>query len=267
MVRSLSIQFIKVLWIVLFCRSVSVIADVGGAPIITEASSMAESVDPQWWLSSGAYVYRTDGVITTVQGELAQNDRFRLLYAKSNPIDTDIGYHPQNLLRLVTLAQFKNFTQQVFFNIKNINSSNSPNRNQSNGVFLLHRYLNSDNLYYVGIRVDGNIVVKKKLDGVYYPLKSLAVYQGQYHRDTLPNLLPVNRWIGIKSVITDNTTGNVDIKVYLRDDLFGSGWIQVLEVEDAGIDGKRILNEGHAGIRTDFMDVSFEHYEAVEGQQ
>ena len=235
-------------------------------PILTEKNSVNKHDDPDWWLNSGGYLYRTKKGATTVQGKLADNDSFRLLYAKSNPIDTDNGYRPQNILRLVTAAEFKNFTQQVFFNIKQINKSNSPNRNQSNGVLLFHRYRDGNNLYYAGIRVDGYAVVKKKLHGKYYTLKSNVVYPGNYDRDTSPNRLPTNRRIGMKTVISNNTKGNVDITMYINDDQLGEGWTQVLQVEDTGTDTELIVDKGYAGIRSDFMDVVFDDYQASESQ-
>jgi len=201
-----------------------------------------------------------------VEGELAYTDSFRLLYMASNSTDTDNGHHPQNIFRLVTRAKFKNFTQQVFFNIQKINLSASPNRNQSNGVLFFHRYQDGDNLYYVGIRVDGYAIVKKKRHGHYYELKSVAVYPGHYNRETLPNLLPINRWLGLRTVIADNANGNVEITMYLNDDQLGPGWIKTLQVEDTGANVERLLNEGHAGIRTDFMDVRFDNYQATESQ-
>ncbi len=233
-------------------------------PVISEKGRKDKNTDQHWWLNSGAYVYRTREGTTTVQGRLADNDSFRRMYAKSNPIDTDNGYRPQNILRLVTSTEFTNFTQQVFFNIKQINTSDSPNRNQSNGVLLFHRYLDGDNLYYVGIRVDGYAVIKKKLRGKYSTLQSVRVYPGQYNRDTSPNLLPINRRIGIKTVIANNTKGNVDIQMYMNDSQLGPGWTKVAQVEDDGLYASRLLSKGHAGIRSDFMDVAFDNYEAIE---
>jgi hypothetical protein len=233
---------------------------------LSETGNMDDSLDQNWWLNSGAQLQRRDGVAASVQGELASTDRFRLLYAISNPIDTDNGYRPQNILRLVTRTQFKNFTQQVFFNINQINTSTSPNRNQSNGVFFFNRYQDGNNLYYVGIRVDGSAVIKKKYQGQYYTLKSVIVYPGHYDRNTLPNLLPIHRWIGIRTVIANNANNHVDIAMYVNDNQLGSGWIQVLKLEDTGADADLIMKEGYAGIRSDFMDVSFDSYAAIESQ-
>jgi hypothetical protein len=232
--------------------------------VITETGEREDSIDPHWWLNSGAYVQRAKGYLQTVQGKLDSTDHFRWLYAVSNPTDTDNGYYPQNLLRLVTQAKFTNFSQQVFFNIAQIQVSASPNRNQSNGVFFFHRYQDGNNLYYVGIRVDGCAVVKKKIAGRYAMLKSVVVYPGQYHPETLPNLLPLHRWIGIKTEVASNARNGVDITLYLNDPQLGPGWTKILQVEDNGADGERIMNEGYAGIRSDFMDVSFDAYSAIE---
>lgn len=273
MVGSMLLQLAKLFWVAVFLSITSLPASATSftdnfhdtsASIITETNSMDESLDLHWWLSSGAYIYQTGGMLATMQGKLADNDRFRLLYAVSNPIDTDNGYRPQNILRLVTRSKFKDFNQQFFFTIKQINASESPNRNQSNGVFLFNRYQDSNNLYYVGIRVDGYAVIKKKLNGVYSTLKSVAVYPGSYNRDSLPNLLPINRKIGIRTVMANNANGNVDITIYVNDNQLGSDWIKILQAEDTGIDVERILNEGYAGIRSDFMDVQIDDYEASE---
>jgi hypothetical protein len=164
---------------------------------IYEAGTMAKSSDPNWWLNSGGYIYRSGGKAMSVQGELPNNDRWRLLYSVTNSEDTDNGRHPQNILRLVSRVKLKNFTQQVFFNITKANLSKSHNRNESNGVLFFHRYQNGNNLYYAGIRVDGYAVVKKKFHGQYYTLKSVGVYPGVYKHKTNPNLLPLNQWIGL----------------------------------------------------------------------
>ncbi|MGX2032092.1 MULTISPECIES: hypothetical protein [Methylocaldum] len=234
--------------------------------VLYETADMSDSNDNDWWLNSGAYFYRSGGIGMTVQGKLADDDQWRLLYATTNPVDTDDGYRPQNIFRLVTRSKFKNFTQQVYFNIERINASGSPNRNESNGVLFFHRYQNGDNLYYAGIRVDGYAVIKKKLNGKYYTLKTVGIYQGGYDRVSKPNLIPTNQWIGLRTVISDNAAGNVIIALYLNDPLLGADWTKVLEVEDTGSPVAPLLNEGYAGIRTDFMDIRFDHYEAIEKQ-
>ncbi len=264
-------MLLKFFWLAALLNTTPVFAasfvdNFDGTGQLSETGEMSSSLHPNWWLNSGGYLYWADGVAGTAQGELVNTDSFRLLYTASNAVDTDNGYRPQNILRLVTRPKFKDFTQQFFFNIQKINLSASPNRNQSNGVLFFHRYQDGDNLYYAGIRVDGYAIVKKKRFGRYYELKSVPVYPGHYNRDTLPNLIPTNRWIGLKTVIADNANGNADITLYLNDGLLGSGWTKILQVEDTGADAERILTEGYAGIRTDFMDVRFDNYQATESQ-
>lgn len=239
-------------------------ASIGKPLIINETGKMNDSPDSNWWVNSGAQISRSGNILSTVQGRLPDTDPFRLLYASSNPVDTDNGYRPQNILRLVTRAKFRNATQQVFFNISHINASNSPNRNQSNGVLFFQRYQDGDNLYYSGIRVDGEAVLKKKFKGKYSTLKSVAVYPGSYHRDTLPNLLPMHRWIGIKTEIKDTDNYGVEISFYINDNQLGLGWTRVLHAVDSCTDAECITNAGYAGIRSDFMDISFESYQVFE---
>ncbi|MGH7858694.1 MAG: hypothetical protein ACREQY_15320, partial [Candidatus Binatia bacterium] len=114
---------------------------------LEEAASIEISSSPDWWVSSGARV-DFDSVTTgrTIQGELAGADRWRLIYGGSNPVDTDDGYHPQNILRLVRRSRWQNFRQEAYFRINRLHHSSSPNRNQSNGLLLFHRYQSSQTL-------------------------------------------------------------------------------------------------------------------------
>jgi hypothetical protein len=70
----------------------------------------------------------------------------------------------------------------------------------------------------------------------------------------------LRQWIGIRSVVA-NVGGGVDIKLYSDNNQSGN-WQLLLETQDkGGAHGKNpILEAGHAGIRTDFMDVSFRDY-------
>jgi hypothetical protein len=55
--------------------------------------------------------------------------------------------------------------------------------------------------------VDGTVVIKKKWRGTYYPMGQTRVVTGIYDRWNRPNLLPPNRWIGIKSRVYDGSGG------------------------------------------------------------
>lgn len=233
--------------------------------LLEEAGSIRESRSPSWWLNSGARFETVGGVGETLQGELPATDPWRLRYALANPVDTDDGFHPQNVFRLVLRSLWTNYRQGFYFRILETNLSTSPNRNASNGVLLFNRYQDAATLYYAGIRVDGAAVIKKKVGGRYFTLAYYKVLPGAYDPASNPNLLPRNKWIGIKDRITTNTDGSVTIKLYL-DSGDGFGWRLVIEARDTGaLGGASIRTPGHVGIRTDFMDVQFDRYD-VFGQ-
>lgn len=230
--------------------------------VLDEAGKMDDSSSPYFWLNSGGQFILKNGIGKTVQGELNKFNKWRLAYYASNPIDTDDGYHPQNILRLVTRSNWQNFRQEIYYRITKDQLSASPNRNASNGLLLFNRYLNGNNLYYTGIRVDGTAVIKKKINGTYYTMAQKPFLSGtKYDRNSNPNLLPKNVWIGLRSEIKTNNDGTVSIKLFADNGKTGN-WVLVAETID---DGKTygdspILNSGYAGIRTDFMDVEFDDY-------
>jgi hypothetical protein len=229
---------------------------------IDEAGSIGESSSPTWWVSSGGRFLEQSGLGSTLMGSLPADDPTRLAYADANPTDTDGGYRPQNIFRFVNRGTWTKIRQTVYFRIRAIDASTSPNRNASNGVFLFNRYQDSQTLYYVGLRVDGYAIVKKKLHGTYSELGRVRVYgSGSYDRNTRYNYLPTDQWLGLKSRVRTNDDGTVSIRVFLdRGD--GAGLERVLDVTDAS---SPILAGGHTGIRTDFMDVEFDGFE-VRGQ-
>ena len=231
--------------------------------VLEEASSMKKSKSDDWWLNSGGMMLSEEKEFSTNIGALPENLSWRKLYAKTNPRDTDNGYFPQNIFRLVTRYKWKNLSQSVYFNIDKINLSGSKNRNESNGVLLFNRYQDGDNLYYVGLRVDGDAVIKKKIADKYYTLAEKEIFSvgSAYDKDTNPNLIPENTWIGIKSEVENSDNGSVDLKLYIDRDRSGN-WQLILETKDKDRKyGETVFSDkGYAGIRTDFMDVRFENY-------
>ncbi len=222
-----------------------------------ETSSMSQSPNPHWWLSSGGRFY-LDGVGETVHNSLATNDYWRLLYAANNPVDTDNGYHPQNIFRLVTRSKWGNARQQVYFRILKDNLSASPNRAATNGVLLLNRYKDENNLYYTGIRVDGAAVIKKKIAGTYYTIASKKIFAGTYNRVSKPSLLPKNVWMGLTTEVLNNSNGSVRIRLHVN---AGNGvWSLIFDSVDNGYGGAPFTAAGYGGMRSDFMDVDFDHY-------
>ncbi|PIN91563.1 hypothetical protein COU57_00100 [Candidatus Pacearchaeota archaeon CG10_big_fil_rev_8_21_14_0_10_32_14] len=147
----------------------------------------------------------------------------------------------------------------MYFKINKNEKSSSPNRDGHNGLLLMSRIQDGNNLYYAGIRVDGQAVIKKKQNGIYYTLSSNKTFSGVYNRNLNPNLLPKNIWIGLKSetyTLKDETI----IKLYMDVNRTGN-WKLITQTRDfKKSQGYPILTSGFAGIRTDFMDVEFDDY-------
>lgn len=224
---------------------------------VKETGSMGEGSSPYWWVNSGAYLKIENGRGSTNMGNLPATDPWNTLYKANNPVDTDLGVHPQNIFRLLTKSQWQNARQEAYFVIQKDNLSASPNRNASNGILLFNRYQDGQNLYYAGIRVDGSAIIKKKQNGAYTTLAQVKnVYGTGYNRDTNPNLLPKNKWIGLRSETINNSDGSVTIKLYIDRGWTGT-WTLIAEARDAATP---ILQGGHGGIRTDFIDVQFENF-------
>lgn len=229
---------------------------------VAETDPLSTSNSVNWWVSSGGYFYSKEGVGSTVVGSLPETDLWRISFSSSNPLDTDDGYYPQNIFRLVLRSVWENSQQEAYFKIVNNNLSASPNRNSSNGLLFFNRYKDAFNLYYAGIRVDGYAAIKKKINGIYYTLayEPFDTFTNPYNRDTNPSLLPKQQWIGMRSEIETNPDNTVSIKLYIDETNTGN-WVLVVEAIDDGISyGGPIFEEGHAGIRTDFMDVEFDDY-------
>ncbi len=230
---------------------------------VKESGSLTASDSPGWWLSSGAYFKSSNGVGSTLIGPLNSFDPWRVAYSLSNSLDTDNGYYPQNIFRLVlTKILLKNYQQEVYFKVINNNLTASPNRNASNGVLFFNRYQDAFNLYYTGIRVDGAAVIKKKINGVYYTLSYNNIYNNltPYNRDNNSNLIPLQKWIGLKSTINTNLDNTVSIKLYMDENKTGN-WVLVSEAKDNNsYGGLPFLDVGYSGLRTDFMDVEFDDY-------
>ncbi len=236
---------------------------ISNGKILEEAGKMKKSKNPDWWLSSGGIMSLSNNMFATNIGRLPDNYYWRRIYSITNPQDTDNGYHSQNIFRLVTRKKWKDYSQSVYFYIDTINPSKSKNRNGSNGILFFNRYKDENNLYYAGIRVDGNVVIKKKVRGKYYTLAEKTLYSDKkYDRNKNYNLIPTHQWIGIKSEVRNISKDAVSIKLYIYNEQ-NEEWELVLDAED---DAKksRLAKEGYAGIRTDFMDAYFKNYNIFE---
>lgn len=228
------------------------------AGVLHESGNEYETTSPYWWLNSGGTLLLADSTGSTIQGSLDTFDRWRIRYSLSNPTDTDDGYHPQNLFRLISRSEWQNPRSEAEFYIAASNQSRSPNRNESNGILFMSRYQNDDTLYYAGVRVDGHAVIKKKYHGTYYTMAEMPIFPGTYDRAQETNLLPQKTWFALR-METTTTIDGVSITVLMRDG-DSDAWIPLLSATD---DGKTyhgtpaITERGRVGIRTDFMDVRF----------
>lgn len=228
--------------------------------VLNEAGSMNQSTSPYWWVNSGGQLIIQGGFGSTMQGETPFSNYWRMQYALSNPIDTDGGAHPQNLFRLVSRSVWDQVRIEAQFKILKDNWSTSPNRNASNGVLLMIRYVNENTLYYAGIRVDGTAVIKKKYNGMYYTMAQKQEFAGEYVQGGHINILPHQKWLGLRSETVTNPDRSVTVRLYTKKE-GDTSWKKLLEVRDDGRYGGTppITGPGFIGLRTDFMDVSFEN--------
>ncbi len=228
---------------------------------LEETGSAAETLSPYWWLNSGARISFQDGIARTVQGRLPEGSDWQKLYAKSDSDETDGGYRPQNIFRLLTRNTWQDVISESYFKVNFYDPSESQHRFESNGLLLFQRYQDSDNLYYAGLRVDGHAVIKKKIGGTYYTLADEPVVSGDYNREDVPNLIPLGTWIGLK--VETRTIDSTKVLIKLYADIGKTGtWTQVAEATDDGeaYGGRAWAQAGRAGIRTDFMDVEFRDF-------
>ncbi|MEK7063844.1 MAG: hypothetical protein AAB955_04120 [Patescibacteria group bacterium] len=226
------------------------------AGVLREAGSSLESTSPYWWLNSGAYLVIQDGVGKTVQGKLASADPFRVLYNRTNPLDTENGYYPQNLFRLVSKRTWSNAETSVTFKVNRHTMTDTPNRDGYSGVLLFARYKDGNNLYYAGIRDDGLAVIKKKVGGTYTTLAGGQVFSGTYNRNTDSSLIPSNQWMRLALETVDQADGSV--KIVLKLDKENDGTYQT--VATATDKSNPVKGVGSSGIRTDYLDAEFDNF-------
>lgn len=240
----------------------TLIQDFGTSGTVNETGALSESSSPYWWVNSGGLMKLESNVAQTNQGTLSATHPWRLAYLAANPTDTDNGYHPQNLFRLVTKGTWSNASVVSEFYIAKDNWSESSNQNASNGLLLMNRYApDGQTLYYAGVRVDGTAVIKKKYRGTYYTMAQKKVFPGTYTVGDDVNLLPHNEWITLKSDVVTKTNGSARIDLYMKQAGETRWTLLVSGTDDGATYGKTpVITSGHAGIRTDFMDVKFDRF-------
>jgi len=233
---------------------------------ISETGTPEESASPYFWLNSGGTLYLAGGIGSTIHGALPERSYWRTEYRATNPEDTENGRNPQNVFRLLTVAEWKNVEQEAYFRIDAYNVSRSTNQNESNGIFLMSRYQNADNLFYAGVRVDGAATIKRKLNGNYETLAYRPYLPGSPETYRIhQSLLPQQTWFGIRSTVSTDAQGRISIALFIdRDDQ--NHWEQLVETTDRISTGNAplLFEPGRAGIRSDFMDLEIKDYRTRE---
>ncbi len=230
--------------------------------VLEESPSMSQSPNQTWWLNSGAKAFFLENEIQTIQGSLDVNDHWRNRYFNSNPTETDDGLHPQNIFRLVTKQKYVQATQSAQVRIDRLILSKDEHRAASNGILFFHHYMDGDNLYYAGVRVDGAAVIKKKIKGKYYTMAYQPLIGGlRYNRETMPNKLPIDEWFGMRTEIENLESGAVAVRIFIDFSAQGN-WQLAAEAIDTGekYDSTILNKEGYVGIRTDFIDATVRDY-------
>lgn len=223
--------------------------------VLEETAHPTESDHSEWRLASGGLAIVEGKNANTLYGSLEPENKWRKIYLRRNPMDTDNGYHPQNIFRLLSKVRWREPSQSISFTIIRDQLSTSPNRNESSGIFLLSKYQNESNYYYAGITVDGRAVIRKKQSGIFVTLaeEKILEEEDEYDRWENPSLLPKATPITMQTETFEENESLI-IKLYVNSDL-------VLEARD----NQPILSApGLVGIRSDFMDVRFNNYETKE---
>lgn len=231
--------------------------------ILREAPAPSQSSSPHWWLSSGGMLLLENGVGKTNQGSLSVSDPVRVAYAQKLPAQTDNGFHPQNLFQLLTKKTWGDAIQEVDITILADNVWNPANANPWNGVHLVSRYRDANNYYYIGMRMDGAVAIKKKIGGLYYTLAEQKHFSGTYNKFISPSLLPKGRPMGLRSETLTNADGSVSVRAYLDENNTGN-WQLVASAVDRGSGGSPFAAEGQGGIISSFMDTSFDNYAVTD---
>lgn len=266
-INNLKIYISRSVKIVVWVFSVLVLIILGGHKVTTALSSnyiLYETGTPQesasntFWLNSGAAVTQYGQTIQTLHGVLPWYNSWHLKYMLSTPTDTNYGNQPQNIFRLLQKVDMQNPDQSVYFRIDSFNSPLAL-KHAPDGIFLMSHYIDGDNLFYVGIRMDGNAVIKKKEGGRYTTLAITPLFNSlSQERPSQFPYLPKDTWLGLRSTIEENTDGTVNITLSI-DEEFDLEWKEVLSVTAAPLPN---ASKGKlmAGLRSDFMDITFYRY-------
>lgn len=228
---------------------------------LNESDSMLNSTSPYLWLSSGGTLTIANGIGSSLRGTLPATSPTRTLYASKMPVISDQGTHPQNAFRLFAKTSIKDVSTSVYLNRKADNLDNPLNRHTYTGESLFARYKDDKTFYYAGLRADGGIVIKKQNAGAYKTLASKQIFSGTYDATTNFNLIPLNKWIGLKFDVVDTSAGT-KLTVYTDIGKTGTWTLALTVIDDPAKFGAAITNAGFVGVESDFADIEIDTFSA-----
>ncbi len=227
---------------------------------LNEAKSMTDSSSPYWWMASGAQLVISNGVGSTLAGNLQTSSPWYTYYSASSPVLTDNGLHPQNVFQMFFRNSIANPSAQLYVKRNSDNVSNLQNSHAYNGESLFARYVDGNNYYFGGIRADGGAVIKKRTNGVNQTLAFNKIFSGTYNSLTSPDLIPNGEWIGLKLVVASDTANNPKILLYMDEGKTGVWKLAAQAIDDPVKYGSPISSSGLVGIKSDFADAQFDSF-------
>lgn len=223
--------------------------------VLVEAPSAAQSTSPYFWLKSGAELVIENGRGATIQGTLDSANPWSKTYASRMTVQSDNGAHPQNAFFMLTRATAQNVVAQAYFDRTADNFDIAGNRRPYNHEAVIARYQDDNNYYFASVRADGDIDIKKKVNGAFVTLGEAKLFPGAWNASTNPDLIPLNRWVGLKLSVTDTSAGP---KLELYTDVgWTNTWTLALSATDAS---NAIASAGAVGIESNYGDVIFDNF-------
>jgi len=227
---------------------------------LAESATSEVSGSAYWWLASGGRLIIENGTGSTYLGNRPPNDVMRLRYQEQAPEVSDAGFHPQNVFQLFLRKWLTNVSEEIYVLKKRDNLTNAANHAAWNGISLLGRYRDDDNYYFAGIRADGNMAIRKKVNGLYETLLQKKVLPGIYGQALVPSLIPAHVWMGLKMSVVDTDAGYPKIALFMDMGRTGT-WTLVGEVvDDPLLYGPPVGEKGMFGIRSDCADLVFDDF-------
>jgi hypothetical protein len=226
---------------------------------LNQTATEPTSGSAYWWVSGGGQLIVNNGLGKTLQGDIPSSNPWNSVYAKSMAVTSDNGIHPQNIFSILLRTPSLDTDQSVSVQINKDNLANPENRDPWNGIHLISRWQDGNNYYFAGIRNDGHVIIKKKVNGLFYTLAEKTFFGGIYNATTNPSLLPKNTWINLRKVTSTDASGNTRIQLYIDQNQSGT-WTLALDTTDTGVQGVKITTQGLSGIRSDFIDMSMDNF-------